>query len=117
MIWLGDLNYRIHLPDATTRSLVERRKWNVLLENDQVKHLPCSDQRFFSSMLFFKLRSREISQCKKLKAELMDGRVFQGWQEGVIEFPPTYKYYPNSEVYYGCNDENRKSKRFRAPAW
>ncbi|OWM62668.1 hypothetical protein CDL15_Pgr019962 [Punica granatum] len=87
VIWLGDLNYRIHLPDSTTRALVERRKWNVLLENDQ------------------------------LKAELMKGRIFRGWQEGVIKFAPTYKYYPNSEVYYGCSEEIQKSKKFRAPAW
>ncbi|KAK4781815.1 hypothetical protein SAY86_015917 [Trapa natans] len=87
VIWLGDLNYRIHLPDATIRSLVERRRWNVLLEYDQ------------------------------LKAELVEGRVFQGWQEGAIEFAPTYKYCPNSDVYHGWNQEIRTSRRFRAPAW
>lgn len=36
VILLGDLNYRISLPEATTRLLVERSEWNVLLENDQV---------------------------------------------------------------------------------
>lgn len=47
----------------------------------------------------------------------MEGRVFQGWREGVIEFAPTYKYYPNSEVYHGWNEEIRKGRQFRAPAW
>ncbi|XP_056176701.1 type IV inositol polyphosphate 5-phosphatase 9-like [Syzygium oleosum] len=79
VIWLGDLNYRIDLPDATTRSLVEKRKWDLLLEKDQ-------------------------------------GHVFQGWQEGVIKFAPTYKYCLNSEVYYGKNP-NTKVKKSRAPAW
>ncbi|KAH7570810.1 hypothetical protein JRO89_XS05G0197200 [Xanthoceras sorbifolium] len=35
VIFLGDLNYRISLPEATTRLLVDRREWNTLLENDQ----------------------------------------------------------------------------------
>ncbi|KDO60864.1 hypothetical protein CISIN_1g046944mg [Citrus sinensis] len=38
VILLGDLNYRISLPEATTRLLVERSEWNVLLENDQAKN-------------------------------------------------------------------------------
>ncbi|KAM1938369.1 hypothetical protein FF1_015979 [Malus domestica] len=85
VIWLGDLNYRICLPDATTQYLVEKQKWNLLLEYDQ------------------------------LKVELMEGRVFEGWHEGLINFAPSYKYYPNSGLYFGC-DQKRKYKR-RAPAW
>lgn len=46
----------------------------------------------------------------------MEGHVFQGWQEGVIKFAPTYKYCLNSEVYYGKNP-NTKVKKSRAPAW
>ncbi|XP_030468158.1 type IV inositol polyphosphate 5-phosphatase 9-like [Syzygium oleosum] len=87
VILLGDLNYQISLPEATTRSLVERSEWNKLLEHDQ------------------------------LKAELGNGRVLQGWQEGRIDFVPTYKYCPNSDVYYGTGHENSKGGRRRAPAW
>jgi hypothetical protein len=36
VILLGDLNYRISLPEAKTRLLVERQDWKSLLENDQV---------------------------------------------------------------------------------
>ncbi|KAB5511116.1 hypothetical protein DKX38_030202 [Salix brachista] len=86
VIWLGDLNYRIYLPHTTTRSLVQKKEWNTLLERDQ------------------------------LKVELMEGHVFQGWREGMIEFAPTYKYYQNSQVYYGC-DKKRKGEKKRAPAW
>ena len=46
----------------------------------------------------------------------MEGHVFQGWNEGKIEFAPTYKYYKNSQVYYGC-DQKRKGEKKRAPAW
>ncbi|XP_043722340.1 type IV inositol polyphosphate 5-phosphatase 9-like [Telopea speciosissima] len=86
IILLGDLNYRISLPEPITRSFVEKKEWNVLLQRDQ------------------------------LMVELMEGRVFEGWSEGVIEFAPTYKYYPNSDVYYGC-DEAKKGEKRRAPAW
>ncbi|CAI9780425.1 unnamed protein product [Fraxinus pennsylvanica] len=37
VIWLGDLNYRINLPEATTRSLVKNKEWSILLHNDQLK--------------------------------------------------------------------------------
>ncbi|KAK4280631.1 hypothetical protein QN277_012233 [Acacia crassicarpa] len=86
VVWLGDLNYKICLPDSATRSLVKKREWTTLLKNDQ------------------------------LKMELTEGNVFKGWQEGAIEFPPTYKYHPNSEHYFGC-DQPQMSKKRRAPAW
>ncbi|KAJ8771986.1 hypothetical protein K2173_027163 [Erythroxylum novogranatense] len=86
VIWLGDLNYRIYLPYAAARSLVQKKQWKFLLEKDQ------------------------------LKAELMEGDVFKGWHEGVIEFEPTYKYCPNSGVYYGFG-QKRKGEKRRAPAW
>ncbi|KAI4352066.1 hypothetical protein L6164_006352 [Bauhinia variegata] len=86
VVWLGDLNYRICMPDSATQSLVKRREWNILLKNDQ------------------------------LKTELMEGHVFEGWHEGEIEFPPTYKYHPNSENYVGY-DQPCVSKKRRAPAW
>ncbi|XP_042479902.1 type IV inositol polyphosphate 5-phosphatase 9-like [Macadamia integrifolia] len=86
IILLGDLNYRISLPEAMTQSFVEKGDWNSLLENDQ------------------------------LRQELMEGQVFEGWHEGVIQFAPTYKYCPNSNVYYGCG-QGKKGEKKRAPAW
>ncbi|KAJ0823107.1 putative Endonuclease/exonuclease/phosphatase superfamily [Helianthus annuus] len=35
VVLLGDLNYRISLPERETRLLVNRKDWNTLLENDQ----------------------------------------------------------------------------------
>ncbi|KAJ9708628.1 hypothetical protein PVL29_000587 [Vitis rotundifolia] len=37
VILLGDLNYRVSLPEETTRLLVDKREWSTLLENDQVR--------------------------------------------------------------------------------
>ncbi|WCJ21588.1 Type I inositol polyphosphate 5-phosphatase 4 [Euphorbia peplus] len=85
IIWLGDLNYRIALSYRTAKALVEMRNWRALLENDQ------------------------------LRIEQSHGRVFEGWIEGTIYFPPTYKYSNNSDRYAG-DDRLPKAKR-RTPAW
>lgn len=52
----------------------------------------------------------------QLRMELADGQVFQDWQEGEIKFAPTYKYFLNSDEYYGCV-QRRKGEKKRAPAW
>ncbi|GMH20861.1 hypothetical protein Nepgr_022703 [Nepenthes gracilis] len=85
VIWLGDLNYRIALSYRSAKALVEMRNWKALLENDQ------------------------------LRIEQRRGRVFLGWNEGRIYFPPTYKYSNNSDRYAG-DARNPKEKR-RTPAW
>ncbi|KAF2941773.1 type IV inositol polyphosphate 5-phosphatase 7 isoform X2 [Oryza sativa Japonica Group] len=85
IIWLGDLNYRISLSYCSAKALVEMHNWKQLLEKDQ------------------------------LRIERRCGRVFQGWKEGRIYFPPTYKYSFNSDRYSGeC--VHSKEKR-RTPAW
>ncbi|ESQ43748.1 hypothetical protein EUTSA_v10005867mg [Eutrema salsugineum] len=85
VIWLGDLNYRIALSYRSAKALVEMRNWSALLEKDQ------------------------------LRVEQHKGRVFQGWNEGTIYFPPTYKYSNNSDI-YAADDRLPKAKR-RTPAW
>ncbi|KAL5702229.1 phosphoinositide 5-phosphatase [Ranunculus cassubicifolius] len=85
IIWLGDLNYRIALSYRSAKALVEMHNWRALLEKDQL----CIEQRH--------------------------GRVFEGWNEGKIYFPPTYKYSNNSDRYAG-DDLHPKEKR-RTPAW
>ncbi|GJR78914.1 type I inositol polyphosphate 5-phosphatase 4-like protein [Tanacetum coccineum] len=85
IIWLGDLNYRIALSYRYVKALVEARDWGTLLENDQ------------------------------LRIEQRSGHVFNGWNEGRIYFPPTYKYSNNSDR-YACDDMHPKEKK-RTPAW
>ncbi|CAE6081831.1 unnamed protein product [Arabidopsis arenosa] len=85
VIWLGDLNYRIALSYRSAKALVEMRNWSALLEKDQ------------------------------LRIEQRKGCVFEGWNEGTIYFPPTYKYSNNSDIYAG-DDRLPKAKR-RTPAW
>ncbi|XP_026435650.1 type I inositol polyphosphate 5-phosphatase 4-like [Papaver somniferum] len=85
IIWLGDLNYRIALSYRSAKALVQMQNWRALLENDQ------------------------------LRLEQRRGHVFDGWNEGKIYFPPTYKYSYNSDRYAG-EDMHSREKR-RTPAW
>uniref|UniRef100_A0A0A9B3G8 Inositol polyphosphate-related phosphatase domain-containing protein n=1 Tax=Arundo donax TaxID=35708 RepID=A0A0A9B3G8_ARUDO len=83
IVWLGDFNYRINLPYEKTHEFISKKDWNGLFGNDQ------------------------------LKVELKKGHLFDGWTEGVINFPPTYKYKVNSEKY--ISDEHKSGRR--TPAW
>ncbi|BAF05986.1 type IV inositol polyphosphate 5-phosphatase 3 [Oryza sativa Japonica Group] len=83
IIWLGDLNYRINLSYEKTHEFISMKDWNGLFQNDQ------------------------------LKREFKKGHLFDGWTEGVISFPPTYKYKVNSEKY--TSDEPKSGRR--TPAW
>ncbi|XAR62239.1 Inositol-polyphosphate 5-phosphatase [Bertholletia excelsa] len=83
IIWLGDLNYRINLSYEKTRELISKKDWSMLVESDQ------------------------------LRRELRKGHAFDGWCEGILGFPPTYKYELNSQKYHG---EDPKVGR-RTPAW
>uniref|UniRef100_A0A0E0HHB5 Inositol polyphosphate-related phosphatase domain-containing protein n=1 Tax=Oryza nivara TaxID=4536 RepID=A0A0E0HHB5_ORYNI len=67
IIWFGDLNYRINLSYERAHELISKQDWDGLFENDQ------------------------------LKRELSKGHTFDGWIEGDISFPPTYKYEFDSE--------------------
>ncbi|GLJ06312.1 hypothetical protein SUGI_0036130 [Cryptomeria japonica] len=85
VIWLGDLNYRLALQHADTKKLVEKNDWEALLHKDQ------------------------------LLIEKKTGNIFEGWNEGNIYFPPTYKYCKNSDQYAGENSVSRT--KGRTPAW
>ncbi|TVU18250.1 hypothetical protein EJB05_34339 [Eragrostis curvula] len=86
VIWLGDLNYRLTGSSCgDTQELLERSDWEALLERDQ------------------------------LRTEQRAGRVFAGWEEGRIGFPPTYKYLADSDAYAMTSRSSRDNKR--TPAW
>ncbi|XP_043711746.1 type I inositol polyphosphate 5-phosphatase 8 [Telopea speciosissima] len=91
IVWLGDLNYRLSSSNGDTYELLQRNDWQALLEKDQ------------------------------LQIEQRAGRVFQGWEEGKIEFAPTYKYLANSDCYvaqYSSSTSTISSKeKRRTPAW
>lgn len=57
----------------------------------------------------------DLSIWLQLVKELKAGCVFDGWMEGPIDFPPTYKYEINSDKYLG--DEPKEGEKKRSPAW
>lgn len=52
----------------------------------------------------------EQDQCK---AEMRQGRVFQNLREGVLSFPPTYKFNKNNTDPLGYDTSEKR----RVPAW
>ena len=84
IIFLGDLNYRIakHVPDAHVFALIEAGRLTELAELDQ------------------------------LNMEKDNGSIFEGFHEGILNFPPTYKYLHRSSEY-----DRRAEKKARCPAW
>ncbi|KAJ2797920.1 Inositol-1,4,5-trisphosphate 5-phosphatase 1, partial [Coemansia guatemalensis] len=60
--WLGDLNYRVNLPNDQARVLVAQNQLRSLLMYDQ------------------------------LRLQMAAGKVFEGYSEADIGFAPTYKY-------------------------
>ncbi|CAN6336111.1 unnamed protein product [Urochloa humidicola] len=70
-----------------TRALLERKDWAALLERDQ------------------------------LRTEQRAGRVFGGWEEGRIRFPPTYKYLAESDAYAMSLGGSGSREKKRTPAW
>uniref|UniRef100_A0A7N0TNN0 Inositol polyphosphate-related phosphatase domain-containing protein n=2 Tax=Kalanchoe fedtschenkoi TaxID=63787 RepID=A0A7N0TNN0_KALFE len=83
IIWLGDLNYRLNVPYEKAQELISRCDWSKLLDKDQ------------------------------LLQEFRRGRAFDGWKEGILTFPPTYKYELYSDKYVGEGSKGGK----RTPAW
>lgn len=84
VFWIGDLNYRI-------------------------------DDVFSTEEVFTMIEEGELGQLRdkdQLNIERARGNVFQGFEEGVLEFQPTYKYQPGTDMY-----DRRPEKKIRAPAW
>lgn len=69
LFWIGDLNYRIDLPDEVVREKIKNSQWT---------HLAYADQ---------------------LNVQIRSGNVFNGWTEAQIKFAPTYKYVPGTTEY------------------
>jgi len=84
IFWLGDLNYRIDESMPTDR-VMELSEKNIL---------------------------DDLRKLDQLNVERAYGRAFEGFEEGLINFTPTYKYQPGTDVY-----EKRPEKKLRAPAW
>ncbi len=83
LFWLGDLNYRISIPDIfDVYKFIEKNDWNSLLAQDQ------------------------------LLIEKSKGNAFKHFQEGVIAFAPTYKYQPGTNLYERREDKKKRAPAY-----
>eukprot|EP00111_Clytia_hemisphaerica_P006345 TCONS_00018387-protein len=81
IFWLGDLNYRFDdLEPDQVKGLIEKQNFEKLLAHDQLQ------------------KQRKLEKC------------FNGFDEGPLNFSPTYKYDPGT-------DNWDTSEKGRAPAW
>ncbi|XP_051188600.1 type I inositol polyphosphate 5-phosphatase 13 [Lolium perenne] len=84
VVFLGDFNYRLYgISYDEARDMVSQRSFDWLREKDQ------------------------------LRAEMKAGKVFQGMREGLIKFPPTYKFQKGAPGLGGYDSGEKK----RIPAW
>ncbi|XP_047309451.1 type I inositol polyphosphate 5-phosphatase 12-like [Impatiens glandulifera] len=84
VVFLGDFNYRLFgISYDEARDFVSQRSFDWLREKDQ------------------------------LRGEMKAGKVFQGMHEGIIKFPPTYKFEKGKPGLGGYDSGEKK----RIPAW
>lgn len=72
---------------------------------------------FFPSLYTTWMRTEVegFNSVPQLHKELRSGHVFEGWKEGIIDFPPTYKYEMDSDRYIG--EIPKEGEKKRSPAW
>lgn len=79
VFWLGDLNYRVEAPVEDVLNWITEKNWNALMGADQLQ--------------------KQMSFCD----------AFEGFNEGKIFFPPTFKFERYRDEY--ARDENGEIKR------
>lgn len=80
ILWMGDFNYRILMPNEEVRRLIVEKEYSELFKRDQ------------------------------LNEQMIAGGSFPYYHEFPINFPPTYKFDPETKTY-------DTSEKMRIPAW
>ncbi|KAK9792500.1 hypothetical protein WJX73_010349 [Symbiochloris irregularis] len=80
LIWVGDLNYRLTRPDAEVRASLKAGKFKDLVPADE------------------------------LGIMMRSNKAFQGWKEGPLSFPPTFKFKRGTQHYLGDDDDDTASE-------
>lgn len=88
IIWLGDFNFRIELPNDTVRSMLKKYEENP--ENNEMIH--------------------KLLNFDQLNRQMEEGVTFPYFKEGDITFMPTYKYDPGTDRY-------DTSEKMRTPSY
>lgn len=98
--------------DSDVRQLIAEEQWDELIDNDQASFITLSSIAYVQVTRHIPLKCFVSLQLSK---ELRVGRVFKGWEEGAINFAPTYKYEIKSDRYVG--ETPREGEKRRSPAW
>lgn len=80
LFWCGDFNYRVDMDKDELKELIKNGDFE------------------------------SVVACDQLRKQQSEGNVFKNFQEGDINFPPTYKY----DLF---SDDYDTSEKCRAPAW
>lgn len=102
VFWFGDLNFRIQDHGMHfVRSCINRQTYNLLWSKDQVgkqspRHLGC-----VISPVYFGSSPTSWSVCCHLQLMMMKQKeqLLQEFDEGPLDFQPTYKFDLNSDEY------------------
>ncbi|KAF2316313.1 hypothetical protein GH714_041654 [Hevea brasiliensis] len=111
IFWFGDLNYRLNMSDTEIRKLVGLKQWDELINSDQDILSRNIDPGEHIDNVLCLMESSYMAAKQRTRS----GHVFDGWKEGVVNFPPTYKYEINSDRYVGENP--KEGEKRRSPAW
>ncbi|KAJ1428519.1 hypothetical protein B484DRAFT_67179 [Ochromonadaceae sp. CCMP2298] len=92
---------------------------NLKTQMTQNKHTPKNQQITTENPIKTHINTRHpikthlaiMAACDQLSRERKKG-VFEGFSEGPLNFPPTYKFIPGTEEY-----DQRAEKKMRVPAW
>lgn len=74
IFWLGDLNFRINLPNESVRNVLKN----------------CESDEDYQKLLLYDQLNEQVNIKKT---------IFKGFYEPTIKFPPTYKYNTGTDLY------------------
>ena len=87
VFWCGDFNYRVNMCREDVLHCVKNKDWETLLSADQLKVKISNFRSHFGHCELTKLNVDSYFQIEK-----ENGNVFDDFNEGEIDFAPTYKY-------------------------
>uniref|UniRef100_A0A8C5M9K4 phosphatidylinositol-3,4,5-trisphosphate 5-phosphatase n=1 Tax=Leptobrachium leishanense TaxID=445787 RepID=A0A8C5M9K4_9ANUR len=90
IFWLGDLNYRIQLPNTEAENIVQKIK----LQHHQ-----------------------ELLMHDQLNMEKKESQVFLHFNEEEITFPPTYRFERGSRERYCYTKQKATGVKYNLPSW
>ncbi|CAH2246682.1 phosphatidylinositol 3,4,5-trisphosphate 5-phosphatase 1 [Pelobates cultripes] len=90
LFWLGDLNYRIQLPNSDAENIVQKIKMQ---------------------------QHQELLPYDQLNMERKESQIFLHFNEEEITFPPTYRFERGSRERYCYTKQKATGMKYNLPSW